>query len=58
MGALLNANLLYNKSKDMRSILDSLSFTMDDMSRNLRTGLNYYCIPLGGTAGTGLSSVR
>jgi len=44
MGALLNANLLYNKSKDMRSILDSLSFAMDDMSRNLRTGYNYYCI--------------
>lgn len=55
MGALLNANLLYNKSKDMRSILDGLSFTMDDMSRSLRTGYNYYCIS-SGTAGTALSS--
>jgi prepilin-type N-terminal cleavage/methylation domain-containing protein len=45
MNALLNANLLYNKSKDMRSIMDSLSFTMEDMSRNLRTGINYECIP-------------
>jgi prepilin-type N-terminal cleavage/methylation domain-containing protein len=49
MGALLNANVLHNKSKNMLSILDSLSFTMDDMSRNLRTGTNYYCIPNGGS---------
>lgn len=48
MSALLNANVLYNKSKNMRSIMDSLSFTMDDISRNLRTGSNYYCIPNGG----------
>ncbi|MDR3519622.1 MAG: prepilin-type N-terminal cleavage/methylation domain-containing protein [Candidatus Pacebacteria bacterium] len=43
MGALLNANALYNKSKDMRSIMDNLSFTIEDMSRNLRTGYNYQC---------------
>lgn len=44
MGALLNANLLSQKSKDMRSIIDNLSFVMEDMSRNLRTGYSYYCI--------------
>lgn len=44
MGTLLSANLLHRKSKDMRSIMDSLSFVMEDMSRNLRTGYNYYCI--------------
>jgi type II secretory pathway pseudopilin PulG len=44
MGALLNANLLHKKSQSMRSILDNLSFVMDDMSKNLRTGTNYYCI--------------
>jgi len=44
MGALLNANLLHQKSQDMRSIMDNLSFVMDDMSRNLRTGYNYRCI--------------
>lgn len=44
MGSLLNANLLHNKSEDMRSILDNLSFIVEDMSRNLRTGYNYYCI--------------
>ena len=44
MGALLNANLLHQKSQDMRSIMDNLSFIMDDMSKNLRTGYNYHCI--------------
>src|SRR3989344_2098107 len=43
MGALLNANLLHGKSENMRSIMDSLSFIMEDMSRNLRTGYNYHC---------------
>ncbi len=44
MGALLNANLLHQKSQDMRSIMDNLSFIMEDMSRNLRTGYNYRCL--------------
>jgi len=43
MGALLNANLLHQKSQSMRSIMDNLSFVMEDMSRNLRTGTNYQC---------------
>ena len=43
MGAFLNANVVYQKSQDMRSILDSLGFIMEDMSRNLRTGYNYRC---------------
>ncbi|KKP87372.1 MAG: hypothetical protein UR90_C0007G0010 [Parcubacteria group bacterium GW2011_GWC1_35_8] len=43
MGALLNANALHQKSQSMRSILDSMSFTMEDMSRNLRTGYHYRC---------------
>ncbi len=44
MGALLNANLLHIKSQDMRSIIDNLSFIMEDMSNNLRTGYDYHCI--------------
>ncbi|HEV7424438.1 MAG TPA: hypothetical protein VGO21_04585, partial [Candidatus Paceibacterota bacterium] len=43
MGALLNANLLYQKSQNMRSIMDNLSFIMEDMSRNVRTGYHYRC---------------
>jgi|SRR3989338_8409199 len=44
MGALLNANLLHQKSQSMRSIIDNLSFIMEDLSRNLRTGYTYRCI--------------
>ena len=44
MNALLNANLLHQKSQSMRSVMDNLSFIMEDISKNLRTGYNYYCI--------------
>lgn len=43
IGSLLNANLVHQKSQNMRSILDNLSFIMEDMSRNLRTGSSYHC---------------
>jgi|SRR3989338_4916694 len=43
MNALLNANVVQQKSQDMRSILDNLSFIMEDMSKNLRTGYKYHC---------------
>lgn len=46
IGALLNANLLYNKSQDVRAIIDNLNFVMEDMSRNIRTGYNYHCLSL------------
>ena len=44
MEALLNANLLNNKSQNMRSIMDNMSFVMEDVSRNLRTGYDFYCL--------------
>ncbi|MFH1201092.1 MAG: hypothetical protein V1484_02060, partial [bacterium] len=47
------------KSQSMRSIIDNLSFMMEDMSRNLRTGVNYHCIdgtPNGSDAGTNAHS--
>ncbi len=47
MGAFLNANLLHEKTQDMRSITDSLSFIMEDISRSLRTGFQYRCIATG-----------
>jgi type II secretory pathway pseudopilin PulG len=43
MGSLLSANLIHQKSRDMRSIMDNLNFIMEDMSRNLRTGYSYEC---------------
>ena len=47
MGALLNANLLHQKSQNMRSLLDNMSFVVEDMGRNLRTGYGYHCISSG-----------
>ncbi|MDP2789065.1 MAG: prepilin-type N-terminal cleavage/methylation domain-containing protein [bacterium] len=41
---LLQTSVLHQKSQDMRSITDSLSFMMEEMSRDLRTGSNYRCI--------------
>lgn len=47
LGALLNANLLHQKSQDLRSIMDNLSFVMEDISSTLRTGSNYQCFGSG-----------
>lgn len=44
MGSLLNAHLVRGKSQSMRSIMDNLSFVMEDMSKNLRIGHDYHCI--------------
>ena len=44
MTALLNASSIHNKSQNQRSIMDNLSFIMEDMSRNIRTGYDYHCI--------------
>ncbi|MFA6274119.1 MAG: prepilin-type N-terminal cleavage/methylation domain-containing protein [Candidatus Paceibacterota bacterium] len=44
MGALLNASLIHKKSQDTRSLMDNLSFVMEDISRNIRTGYDYNCI--------------
>jgi prepilin-type N-terminal cleavage/methylation domain-containing protein len=49
MGSLINANAIHRKSEDARSILDNLSFILEDMSRNLRTGYDYHCFVLGDT---------
>lgn len=43
LSALLNANSLDHKSKDLRAIIDNLSFIMEDISRNIRVGTHYRC---------------
>ena len=43
MDTLLNANLVSHKTEDLRSIMDNLSFIMEDMSKNLRTGNSFQC---------------
>lgn len=42
--AILGVNNTYRKSRTMRSAIDNLSFTMEDMARNIRLGRNYRCI--------------
>ncbi len=44
MNSLLNASLVHKKSQDMRSIMDGLTFALDDMSKNIRTGSDYVCV--------------
>src|SRR3989344_3466899 len=41
--ALLNANLVHQKSQDGRDILDSAGFALNELSRNLRTAYTYHC---------------
>ena len=51
LGALLNANALHKRSQSTRSIMDNLSFIMEDMSRNIRTGSEYSCGNVGDILG-------
>ncbi|MBI5139347.1 prepilin-type N-terminal cleavage/methylation domain-containing protein [Candidatus Nomurabacteria bacterium] len=44
MSSLLNANIVYNRSNSFRTVLDNLSFIVEDISRNLRTGYNVRCV--------------
>ncbi|MFA6000011.1 MAG: prepilin-type N-terminal cleavage/methylation domain-containing protein [Candidatus Paceibacterota bacterium] len=44
MTTLVNAFSVHKKSQNMRSEMDNLSFILEDMSRNLRTGTQFYCL--------------
>jgi prepilin-type N-terminal cleavage/methylation domain-containing protein len=44
VSALMNLYSVNRKAQNTRNILDGLSFAMEDMSRNIRTGYNYKCI--------------
>lgn len=41
IGALLNANAVHKKNQKIRSLMDGLSFILEDMSTNIRTGSDY-----------------
>jgi len=43
MEALLNTSFIHSKSENQRSVIDNISFIMEDMSRNIRTGYHYNC---------------
>ncbi len=44
MSALLNTHFVYNKTQNTRSIMDNMSFVMEEISRSLRTGYDYHCM--------------
>ena len=44
MQSLLNASFMQKKTQSMRSLYDSLTFALDDMSKNIRVGSEYHCI--------------
>ena len=66
IGSLLNTTSLNRKSQNTRSIMDNLSFIMEDMSKNLRTGYDYHCsnilsnlsAPLSCASGGGIISFK
>jgi prepilin-type N-terminal cleavage/methylation domain-containing protein len=43
IGAVISANNSHKKSQAQRAILDSMSFILEDMSRNIRLGKSYRC---------------
>ena len=47
ISALINLYSVNRKAQNMRNILDGVSFAMEDMSRNIRTGYNYSCLERG-----------
>ena len=58
MGALINANFLHAKSEKSRSVMDNMSFIMEDMGRNLRMGYDYHCIDDGNLGATSPKSCQ
>lgn len=43
MGALLTLNDSSRKAQAIRTVIDNLNFTLEDMNRKIRTGDLYYC---------------
>lgn len=48
VSAVLNANAIHKVNQSQRSLMDNLNFVMEDMSRNIRLGSNYFCLNTGG----------
>ena len=43
IGSMINAYGVHKRTAKVRSILDNMSFIMEDMSRTLRVGSEYSC---------------
>ncbi len=51
-GAVLNVMSAHEKTQNIRNAMDSLSFVMEDMSRNIRLGTNFHCFDVGVSTST------
>lgn len=45
IGSLLTINNAYRKSQSERVVIDNLNFTLESMSREIRVGTQYECVP-------------
>ena len=43
INALINANIVGQKGKDLRNVIDNFNFAVEDRSRNIRDGDHYRC---------------
>lgn len=43
VSALINANSVSHRTDNERAVLDNVSFVLEEISRNLRTGSSYHC---------------
>lgn len=43
--AVLNVNTNYAKNRAQRAIIDNMTFVVEDLTRNIRLGSSYQCIP-------------
>ena len=57
VGAILTINDANRKTQAIRAVVDNMNFTMESMSRKLRTGSNYHCDPITTGVGPGGTSV-
>lgn len=47
MGALITTSDTAKKAQALRTAMDNVNFAMESMTRSLRMGTDYYCIPAG-----------
>lgn len=46
------------KAESLKSVMDNLSFALESMTRNIRTGSNYFCVDTSGNCPGGDSDFR
>jgi prepilin-type N-terminal cleavage/methylation domain-containing protein len=51
--AVLSSVDQHTRSQDMRSVMDNLNFSLEDMSRNIRLGTNFHCMNPGESSVSG-----